>query len=94
MQREREDGGMGKCPTSQDPDRTKVAGEGKLWDLGAGKEDQELGPAWLGQETNSKGRDESHSSREKLDLELPEELKDLSERDNMESWNALGWKRP
>lgn len=48
MERERGDGGMGKCPTNWDPDRPKAAGGENPRGLGIGKEDQEPGPAWLG----------------------------------------------
>lgn len=65
MERECEDGGMGKCPTNWDPDRTKAAGEEKLWGLEVGKEDLEIRLAWMGQGINSKGGDVSHSSGEK-----------------------------
>lgn len=52
-------------PAKWDPDTPKAAGEAKPRDLELGKEDQELGPAWLGQGINSKGRDVSHGSGEK-----------------------------
>lgn len=92
---EREHGGMGKCPTNWDPDRTKAAGEEEPWDLEAGKEDQEPGLAWMGQGINSKGRDVSHSSGEKgIEFRTSRRLKILPVGDNMESWNGLGRKRP
>lgn len=49
--------GREKGPAKWDPDTPKAAGEAKPRDLELGKEDQELGPAWLGQGINSKGRD-------------------------------------